>query len=525
MIKKILLFSICLMVSVGLFPFQASPQASWDVAGDSAKPERAKFFIDKDDWAFYTGAHLRTSYNLVNNTVSLDYTDHADENYYLGYAYDFTLDLRHISGFEFYAFIERRGRADYDAPFDGNKSIDTLFGRYEWYRNSDMWPCVREYWLEMPLTPSQEINLKVGQFPYGREVGHKIALGGKYENYGATLSGMSEKFDWNLHWEIEDYNNRIFLGKRPNFDQEINKYDTTSAHFSACDAVLKAGEQRIQGYLGWLHDSTSDTDRGNKFVTPVKEENLITAGAYLDFSLDKLKVGLEGAKNFGAAQSTDCKHEDVEHKGYLLVGDASYDMGSFKPKCKAFLASGNKLDPNDYGSTRIPGNENNAFSVFSPLNTHITDSHYQKQFGPYVAMAGGYAVNFGVARPGTYGDPFLFENIIAYTIGFDYTPIDKVYVGIDYWWLRSKEAGYGLDQTGALREFPKDLGQEVDFFLSYNFTQDIKFSILGGYFLPGKYYEQERSDSSLSNKFTSTARRDGEADGAYQLELGLDITF
>lgn len=485
---------------------------------------------DSSDWGFYPGAHLRTSFNMLNNTVDLEQSNHDDEDFYVGYAYDITLDLRHLSGFEIYGFIERRGRADYDAPLSGKDPIYSLFGRYNWYTHTNMFPRLREFWMEVPLipqgVPSEQLNVKAGLFPYGREIGHKIALGGKYENYGVTVAGKNELIDWNLHVEAEDYNNRIQLGQVPNFDKEVNKYNHTSAIFTAADAVFNMDRQALQCYIGWLRDETSRDDRDNVFATKVKSENLLTAGADLKINIDKLHLGLEGAKNFGSAKSIEKGSDDnINHTGYLLVGDVSYDMGSFKPKAKGFIASGNKLEAHEYNVTEIPGNQNRAFSVFSPLNKNLTDTHYQKQFGPYVAMAGGYAVNFGVKRPGTFGDPFMFENLVAGTVGFDYTPVDKAYIGIDYWVLRCKENAYGLDEWGDIRTLPKDLGSEIDFFVSYQLKENVKLSLLGGYFFPGEYYTQKRSDTATTNIFAPTPRRNGEADVAYQLEFGLDITF
>ncbi len=486
--------------------------------------EKHPFLLDESNWKFHSGAHLRTSYNLVNNTVDLDLANNNDKTSYLGLAYDFTFDLRHLSGLEFYSFVERRGRADYDAPLYGSRGINSLFGRYHWYQNSDLYPRLRETWLEVPVNSTKDVNFKFGLYPYGRDLGHNIALGGKYENYGLTLSGVNESLDWNVHWEKEDLNNRIHLGKVIDHEK-VNDWNDTNAYFYTADTTFKLGKQRLQLYTGWLRDRTPEGARASRFSTRVKNEDLVTPGAYLKLNFDRLNLGFEGDQNLGKAKAINTAQNDIEHKGYLLVADASYDLGAFKPKTKFFMASGNRFNAQNYNELTLTSNENEAFSVFSPLNTNLTDTHYQKQFGPYVAMAGGYAVNFGVARPGTFGDPFMFENLIASTVGFDYTPLEKWYIGVDYWYLRSKEPGWGLDGNGNLKTFSKDLGQELDVFASYQITKAIKFSILSGYFFPGDYYKETRADTAANNIFAPTPRRDGEADGAYQVEFGLDIEF
>jgi hypothetical protein len=478
---------------------------------------------NNSNWLFDAGAHLRLSYNHVRNTVDLNSGDNNDKTSYLGAAYDFTFDVKHLSGSEVYLFIERRGRADYDAPITGTRSIDSLFGRYHWYHDSDLTPRLREYYVDIPLTPSQDVHYKLGLYPYAREVGHGIALGGKYENYGSTISGFTEPFDWNLHWEKEDLNNRIHLGKVIDHEKG-NRFNDTEAYFSAGDITFKIWEHEWQFYLGWLHDRTTPRARSNLFNNTVRREDLVTPGQYLQLKLDKVNLGFEAARNMGEAKGLDGTR-DIKHQGYLLVGDASYDLGSFKPKTKLVVASGNKFDETNYNEISLSSDKNKAFSVFSPLNTNLTDTHYQKQFGPYVAMAGGYAVNFGVARPGTFSDPFLFENIIAATLGFDYTPYDKIYLGMDYWHLRSKEAGYGLGANGNPQRFSKDLGHEIDLFASYQVTPSMKISLLTGYFFPGDYYKEVRTDTSATNVFAPTPRRDGNASPAFQVELGFDFTY
>ena len=475
------------------------------------------------NWVFTPGAHLRLSYNHVENTVDLDTRKNDDKTSYLGAAYDFTFAFSHICGLQAYMFVERRGRADYDAPIAGNRSIHSLFGRYQWYTESALTPRIREYYFKVPLNSTQDVQYKFGLYPYAREVGHGIALGGKYENYGMTTSGLTELFDWNLHWEKEDLNNRIHLGKVIDHEK-VNRFNDTSAYFSAGDVTFKSGKQRWQFYAGWLYDTTPQNARSNLFNTNAKREDLITPGQYLQLQFDRLNLGFESARNFGQANGVNGTR-DIKHEGYFLMGDASYDLGSFKPKTKVIVASGNKFDNRNFNQATVTGDKNRAFSVFSPLNTNLTDTHYQKQFGPYVAMAGGYAVNFGVARPGTFGDPFLFENIIAGTLGFDYTPYNKVYIGIDYWYLRSKEPGYGLDRGGAVKRLSTDLGHELDLFASYQLTKNTKVSLLTGYFMPGAYYKEIRSDTAANNIFAPTPRRDGEADPAFQVELGFDITF
>jgi hypothetical protein len=50
------------------------------------------------------------------------------------------------------------------------------------------------------------------------------------------------------------------------------------------------------------------------------------------------------------------------------------------------------------------------------------------------------------------------------------------------------------------------------------------FSILGGYFFPGKYYKEKRDDIE-GNILSPFVRGDGEIDKAFQIELAVEVKF
>ena len=87
------------------------------------------------------------------------------------------------------------------------------------------------------------------------------------------------------------------------------------------------------------------------------------------------------------------------------------------------------------------------------------------------------------------------------------------------------ESGLGLGGRGFVEELSSNLGNEIDLFVSYQLKENIKLSLLTGYFMPGAYYGERRFDTPATSTFSPTPRRDGGKDGAYQLELGVDITF
>ena len=141
---------------------------------------------------------------------------------------------------------------------------------------------------------------------------------------------------------------------------------------------------------------------------------------------------------------------------------------------------------------------------------------------PIVAMGGGYGLNYGVPRPGTFFSAD-FENLIMPSIGFDYNFTDKLCVSLYGYYLRAFNRPVGT-LYGESKYLSQDLGMEADLFVDYKATEHIKVGFLAGYFIPGRYYKEKRDDENGS-PFSPFVRGDGSANNAYQLEFYVELTF
>ena len=137
-------------------------------------------------------------------------------------------------------------------------------------------------------------------------------------------------------------------------------------------------------------------------------------------------------------------------------------------------------------------------------------------------MGGGYGLNYGVPRPGTFFSAD-FENLIMPSIGFDYNFTDKLCVSLYGYYLRAFNRPVGT-LYGESKYLSQDLGMEADLFVDYKATEHIKVGFLGGYFIPGRYYKEKRDDENGS-PFSPFVRGDGSANNAYQLEFYVELTF
>ncbi len=486
----------------------------------------ADFPLIKQDHFTLTGQiYSRTDIISLSNTVDLDTSNKDDASTYLGIDYYFGLDLQFgDDGPQAYLKLQRNGPYGYDAPVFIHNALRTSIGPLERYNEEELLPEVRELWVEAPLGTSS-VKIKGGRFGYS--VGHGVAIGTAYENYGLGVTGGKEgegEVQWRFHYFYPDAANNSPWGPRvPQQADQLVDYEQGNTHLVALDAQWGTEKNRLQPYLGFLYDRTADK-RSSVFAAPTHNDLLGTAGASWDATAGHWSVQLEGAHNFGRAESSDSEFKDVEHSGYLIYSGLTYDAGKTKPHARFILASGNKVTTEmvDNGDTALVSGKNRAFSTYSPFNTNLFDAVSEPlTVGPIVALGLGWGLNYGIDRPTTFGDAGILENLILPGVGFEHQCTDRLTMSWDWWYLQSFEPGIGTFD-GASKELSPELGQEVDLVLTYSVNEHAELGFSGGYFMPGNFYREERDDTGGS-LLTPFIRGDGDADPAYQLELSLTL--
>lgn len=481
--------------------------------------------METDGYVFSIIPYLRLDLVTLKNAVDLDSKNSDDTSTYLGLDYSLGFDLKsRDSGPEFFLKLERNGPYDYDAPLFIHNTLRTSAGEVERYSENDILPRVEEFWADIPAG-KMPLRLKSGLFAYDG-TGYGFASAQAYENYGFSLYSAPGDIKWRVYYCKPDLANKNYLG--PRIKQERAQgidYERNKANFFSADMTLPAGKNTFQPYAQLLTDRSGDS-RLNLFSTPTHEDLLGTVGVAWNFSGDDLSIGVEMARNFGKAKSSDEAFKDTTHAGYMLYAEASYAIRKFIPHLRSALASGNKVTTEmvDNGDATLTSGKNRAFSSYSPFNTNLADSIYPNvETVPLVAMGGGWGLNYGINRPGTFADARLFDNLVLANLGFDYKCTDKLTITVDWWYLRSKEKGVGTF-AGESRELSADLGHEIDVSFNYALNERVTLSLLTGYFLPGSFYKEERDDTAGS-LFTPFVRGDEGASPAYQVELSLTVSF
>lgn len=466
--------------------------------------------------------YFRGDVVTLKNNNSLDTRNKDDSTTYFGIDYSLGFDLKSKkSGPEAYLKLERNGPYDYDAPLFIRNTLLTSSGSIGKYRNKELLPHIEEFWYDTAVFKSP-FRAKGGLFVY--QAGNNIAVPASYENYSFNLYNEKDNLQWHFYYCRPDLVNKSYLGPRIKQEREQGiHYTPNKANFFATDAVFNFDSNSLQPYVSFLVDHSGEK-RGNLFSTPTDDDLLGTLGMAWNSTIDKLSLAVEAARNFGRARSSNGEFKSVEHCGYLLYLDASYDLAKITPHSRFTLASGNKVNPEMAGDETFNSGKNRAFSTYSPFNTNFLDSLYPDPYSlPFVAMGFGNGLNYGINRPSTFGDPQLLENLLLYNLGFNYQLMEKLSLTFDWWYLQSMERGVGTFE-GESKKLSADLGNELDLSLDYALNKNITLSLLGGYFFPGKYYREDRDDSEGS-LFTPFVRGDGEANGAYQIEFSLTLAY
>ncbi|PIQ90733.1 MAG: hypothetical protein COV71_02990 [Candidatus Omnitrophica bacterium CG11_big_fil_rev_8_21_14_0_20_41_12] len=468
--------------------------------------------------------YFRTDLVSFKNVVDLDSHNRDDHAAYLGIDYSFALsgDLKE-SGNKFYFKFERTGPYDYSAPLFIHNTLINSGGRVERYRGSELLPQLEEFWFDSKLPGS--FGVKAGLYIY--EVGNGFALNGNYENYGVSFYKQTQDIFWRLYYCRPDLVYKNHLG--PHVEQEIEqgqRYEPNAANFFATDVKITAGNQTFWPYVGMLADYTSAGKRDNLFSAPIKRDLLGTFGTAWEYTNDNFTLRLEAARNFGYAQSQESADKDITHAGYMFYSGLDYVLGKFVPELQFLFCSGNQATPEmaENGDTAYSGSRNRAFSYSSPTNFNLSDtiSSSNADMLPIVAMGGGYGLNYGVPRPGTFysGD---FEDLIMPSVGFDYNFTDKLCVSLYGYYLRAFNKPVGT-LNGQGKYLSRELGYEADLFVDYKVNKHMTVGFLSGVFIPGAFYKERRDDVDGS-LFSPYVRGDGHANNAYQIECYVEMKF
>jgi len=263
----------------------------------------------------------------------------------------------------------------------------------------------------------------------------------------------------------------IDLGKQKAFD--AIKLDYT---FPMADLGLTAFKAKIAETYGDifgvglpiedldLYGVGVDYDNGLFSIEPymvyLKMEDgidLYTWGARAGLTpVDGLKIGVEFAKQLGDADLLD----GAEFGGWALLLGADFTMDSeIQPTLSAAY---NRFSGQDSGATDI----DMWIPVFpSNVASRVGKIAYPAVFGAGEGLFMSAGPNMGIA-----------SGLQAFKLGGSISPTQNISLGLNWFHLRGLEVVAGVDEV---------LGNELDFCLNYQYTEDLSFGLDAGVLMVG----------------------------------------
>ncbi len=486
--------------------------------------------------------YMRQDVIMMNNLIDLDSQQKKDSMAYWGGEYYFDFDAKYKEWVEIYSKFQRTGPAYEDMLLLGRRDVSTIYGQTDRYHGKQFLPEVTELYLDAKI-PLREYALRSKTGLFTHSLGHGFAGAGYFQNYGLSLYHPGEMASWTFYYNRPDWNNRKILGPVIEQEKRLGRgYQKTVADYFSLDAIyswgnLSSSESEaefsgsFQPYVTLLSDRTGIGNRSSLFAVQTEQDLLGTLGVDLRTKWKRLSLDFEMARNFGQAKTKGFAadgdgllgSQNISHKGYMMYSEMKLDLHEWwiTPRTSLMLASGNKLGGSENGL--IQGSANRAFSNYSPLNTNLWDSIYQpRENGPLAAMGTGWGANSGILRPGTFGDPYILENLIVPNWGIDITPFKKWTFSLDWWYLAAMQHGVGTWEGESVK-LSKDLGNEWDLNVTYKMTDYIECSVSAGYFMPGKYYRAYRDDAGSS--FSPFVTGLGDTNSAFYGEMTFTIKY
>jgi hypothetical protein len=214
-------------------------------------------------------------------------------------------------------------------------------------------------------------------------------------------------------------------------------------------------------------------------------------GRVVNTSVKNLIAQLEGAYQFGTYSPTlDLNSQNAAisgvRKAWALQAIASYNLAEIVPAALA------KYKPSVSSSyTYLSGERNTRVAGAY----HGWDAMYEDQTaGNIVNRLMGYS-NAQIATLNTKVVPMedlsLNFDYAYYWLNRNYPTNGGTAAGENTTNLRGVSGASTYVMTGS-----RNLGQELDATLTYDYTEDVQFSVLGGVFFPGSAFEASNNDKA-----------------------------
>ncbi|MBU0709205.1 MAG: alginate export family protein, partial [Candidatus Omnitrophica bacterium] len=220
-----------------------------------------------------------------------------------------------------------------------------------------------------------------------------------------------------------------------------------------------------------------------------QDENLRTIGARAAYTgIENMTLGIEGAFQFGDHFSNTVLYPDE-------LGANATALKNRKVTAYAIQAVANMVMPNKKYTPVIGG----SYTYLSGDNYLSDSDNYHGWSAMYEDQAGGTLFNKIMG----------YSNAQLFNLNGTVRPWEDVAVRLDYYYLRLNKpysiaavaapvtlSGVTGDPTYIMQGDKKDLGNEVDLNITYDYTEDVQLGLNYGVFMPGDAFAKNNDNNA-----------------------------
>jgi hypothetical protein len=306
-------------------------------------------------------------------------------------------------------------------------------------------------------------------------------------------------------WTIDFVWANIAGGQGDANDEDDRNFWFTNVNykFSEYNAVWEA-------YLGVDADNaTADNTVPASATVTARSNETYVIGTRAQFDpVSNMTLGAEGAYQWGKSATTVVATESVDREAWMfnVFGEYRWADHAYKPYVglEYFFSSGDERT-----STGAATGSNEGWNGLFRSPTYGVIHDYLETYYQTALVSGTTAA----------GDSSSATNLQTFFISGGFAPMEDLKIDGKYYWFFTDEDVFS-GTGGANQNVGTDLGTELDVNVTYDYTEDVTFTLGLAWFFPGDVYEGANTSA------TPGANNFGELDAtASQVVTGVNVTF
>lgn len=286
---------------------------------------------------------------------------------------------------------------------------------------------------------------------------------------------------------------------------DANDEDDRNFWFTNVNYQFSEYNAEWEAYFGYDDDNaTADNpSQATPWTLTARNNETFVVGTRAQFDpVTNMTLGAEGAYQFGDFATTSVSVENSDREAWMfdIFGEYRWSDHAYKPYVGAewFYTTGDE--------TTAAGAATGSFEGWNGLFRSPTYGVIHDYLETYYQTA-------------LLGDGNSTGNLSTFFISGGFAPMEDLKVDGKFYWFWSDEDVYSTT-SGAVQNVGTDLGTELDVNVTYDYTEDVTFSLGLAWFFPGDVY------SGANTGATAGATNYGDIDAtATQITSGVNVTF